>query len=312
MWRPSGIVPTLRLSTVFPEYWRPLDGFSTIVKTIHRISAIRRLVSSWQQAGQRVALVPTMGNLHAGHVSLVDLARRRADRVVASIFVNPTQFGPGEDYASYPRTLAEDRHRLRLAGVDAVLVPAVSEMYPWGESDGVRVSVPGLSTVLCGAFRPGHFDGVTAIVLRLVNVVQPDLAVFGEKDYQQLIILRRMVADLHLPVRLLGGPTVREADGLAMSSRNQYLTRCEREIAPRLRGILLQCGSRLLGGDRNFAAIERSAMRALSKTGFRPDYVAIRDAMDLSLPQGARSLRILAAARLGRARLIDNVPVRLA
>lgn len=281
------------------------------MKTIRRISAIRRLVTAWRKAGRRVALVPTMGNLHDGHVSLVKLARRRADRVVASIFVNPTQFGPGEDYAAYPRTLEADQHRLRMAGVHAVLVPGVSEIYPRSERDSTVVSVPGLSTVLCGAFRPGHFDGVTSVVLRLLNAVGPDLAVFGDKDYQQLVILRRMVADLHLPVRLLGGPTVREADGLAMSSRNQYLSGHERSIAPQLHRVLLDCRVRLLGGDRNFAAIERAAMRTLAKAGFRPDYVAVREAANLASPQAASSLRVLAAARLGRARLIDNVAVRL-
>lgn len=281
------------------------------MRTLHRISATRRLVAGWKGAGHRVALVPTMGNLHDGHISLVTLARRRADRVIATVFVNPTQFGPNEDYATYPRTLAADARRLRQAGADAVLVPAVAEIYPQGERDGTVVTVPGLSTVLCGAFRPGHFDGVTSVVLRFLNIVEPHVAVFGEKDYQQLTILRRMVADLHLPVRIFGAPTVREPDGLAMSSRNQYLTPAERRVAPRLHATLLECRARLLAGEGNLRAIERDALRRLRRAGFRPDYVAIREAQDLGVPlRGSRELRVLAAARLGRARLIDNVPVR--
>lgn len=253
-----------------------------------------------------------MGNLHDGHISLVRLARRHAARVVVTIFVNPIQFGPGEDFASYPRTLSADRRRLVQAGADAVLVPRVEDIYPRGQSGATMVTVPGLSTDLCGAFRPGHFDGVTSVVLRLFNVVQPDIAVFGEKDYQQLVVLRRMVADLHLPIRILGAPTVRERDGLAMSSRNQYLRPAERALAPRLHLVLEDCVARLAAGERAFARIERSAMRALQRAGFRPDYVSIRDAEDLARPRpDSRRLRVLAAARLGRARLIDNVGVRV-
>lgn len=262
-------------------------------------------------AGLRVALVPTMGNLHRGHISLVTLARRRADRVIASIFVNPTQFGPGEDFTTYPRTLDADQRSLRAAGADALLAPDVGEVYPNGRDDSTIVSVPGLSTDLCGAFRPGHFDGVTSVVLRFLNAVGPNLVVLGEKDYQQFVILRRMAADLHLCPRLISGPTVREQDGLAMSSRNQYLSSAEREVAPLLYATLLDCRERILGGARDFAAIERAAMRRLQKAGFRPDYVAIRNAGDLSMPErGSGNLRVLSAARLGRARLIDNLAVR--
>ncbi|MCC7258870.1 MAG: pantoate--beta-alanine ligase [Gammaproteobacteria bacterium] len=271
----------------------------------------RALVQAWRHAGQTVALVPTMGNLHDGHVSLLRLARQRADRVMVSIFVNPTQFGPSEDFASYPRTLAADLRRLRAARADAVLVPGVATMYPRAGGATV-VSVPGLSTDLCGAFRPGHFDGVTSVVLRLFNIVGPDMAVFGEKDYQQLTVIRRMCADLHLPLQVLGAPTVRDADGLAMSSRNQYLTPAERTVAPRLYETLLACRQRLLANEGDRRAIERAALASLRRAGFRPDYVAIRSAADLTLPQpGTRRLRVLAAARLGRARLIDNVSVRL-
>jgi pantoate--beta-alanine ligase len=282
------------------------------VKTLRDIEGIRDVVARWKAESQRVVLVPTMGNLHDGHISLMRLARRNGERVVASIFVNPTQFGPTEDYASYPRTPAADGRRLREAGVDALFVPSARAMYPGGERNSTTVSVPGLSRDLCGRVRPGHFDGVTSVVLRLFHVVAPDAAVFGEKDYQQLMVLRQMTGDLHLPIRILGGPIVRERDGLAMSSRNQYLSAREREMAPALFASLQACRKRLLSGDGNFASIRLQAMRRLRRTGFRPDYVEIRNAADLSPPTAASTnLRVLAAARLGRARLIDNVAVRL-
>ncbi len=282
------------------------------MRVLRDIGGIRRTVTGWKARNQRVVLVPTMGNLHEGHMALMALARRRGERVVASIFVNPTQFGPGEDYASYPRTPRADERKLRQAGVDALFIPAVTTIYPHGARDGTAVSVPRLSLDLCGASRPGHFDGVASVVLRLFNVVEPDVAVFGEKDFQQLTILRRMVEDLHLPVRIIGAPIVREPDGLAMSSRNQYLTARERELAPSLFLTLQRCRERLLAGDRRFASIRSEALRRLSRAGFRPDYVEIRDAADLSRPVPAsQELRVLAAAHLGRARLIDNVEVRL-
>lgn len=282
------------------------------MKLLRDIGATRRAVALWRRAGARIALVPTMGNLHDGHIHLMQIARRRAERVVASIFVNPTQFGPGEDYQSYPRTLAADRRRLLSAGVDAVFVPQPAAMYPRGERASAIVSVPELSRELCGAFRPVHFDGVTSVVLRLFNIVAPDIAVFGEKDYQQLVILRLMTADLHLPLQIVGAPTVREPDGLAMSSRNQYLTAEQRSIAPRLQESLRLCGKRLLAGERDYRAIERDAQRRLRRAGFRPDYVAIRQSADLGPVQpGCRELRVLAAAWLGRARLIDNIAVKV-
>lgn len=282
------------------------------MQLLRTTAAVRRLVHAWQESGASVALVPTLGNLHAGHVSLAGIARRRADRVIASIFVNPTQFGPGEDYASYPRTLRADTAQLRAAGVDAVFLPTVRVMYPRGDRDSVTVSVPGLSTDLCGAHRPGHFDGVASVVLRLFNIVTPDVAVFGEKDYQQLLLLKRMAQDLHLDLEIVGAPTVREADGLAMSSRNQYLDAGQRRIAPALYATLGECRSQLLAGNRAWGRIERRARQRLEVAGLRPDYVAIRDARDLAPPTGAsRSLRVLAAAWLGRARLIDNIGVRL-
>lgn len=280
------------------------------MKILRTPAGARRAISAWRAGGARIALVPTMGNLHAGHMRLIQFARRRADRVVASVFVNPTQFGPGEDFLSYPRTPGADRRCLRAEGVDALFVPPAAEIYPLGAAS-TTVSVPGLSQDLCGAFRPIHFDGVASVVLRLFNIVGPDVAVFGEKDYQQLVILRRMTADLHLPIRLHGVPTVREPDGLALSSRNQYLSDRERAIAPRLYETLRSCRAQLLEGASDFRGIERRAMLRLHRLGFRPDYVAIRNSADLAHPDRRwRELRVLAAARLGRARLIDNIPVK--
>ncbi len=282
------------------------------MKLLRDARAVHGIVSAWSAAGARVALVPTMGNLHRGHLRLVEVARRRADRVVVSVFVNPTQFGPSEDFAAYPRTLAADRSSLLSAGADALFIPSVRVMYPRGLSGAATVSIPLLSRELCGAFRPGHFDGVCSVVLRLFNLVAPHIAVFGEKDYQQLTVLRQMAADLHLPVRLIGVPTVRERDGLAMSSRNQYLDPAERVHAPLLAATLREVIASVRGGRRDYARLERDAMRRLRNAGFRPDYVAVRRAGDLGAPErGERSLRVLAAAWLGRARLIDNLPLRL-
>lgn len=280
------------------------------VKTLRSITPLRRLVASWRRKGKSVALVPTMGNLHAGHLSLVAQARRHADRIVVSVFVNPTQFGPAEDYHSYPRTLAADRRALRAAGVDALFAPDIAAMYPRGPAAATTVAVPGLSRELCGRFRPTHFAGVTSVVCRLFNIVAPDIAVFGEKDYQQLVIIRQMAADLHLPVRILGAATVREPDGLALSSRNQYLTPRERQVAAELYRTLRESAAQLHAGRRNFRAIERQARRRLEAAGFRPDYVEIREDKTLALPNATtRRFRVLAAARLGRARLIDNIAV---
>lgn len=257
----------------------------------------------------RVALVPTMGNLHAGHLSLVRAARERADSVVVSVFVNPMQFGPGEDYAEYPRTLEEDAAALAGEGVDLVFAPESGQMYPSGDP-ATRVTVTGLSEILCGEDRPGHFEGVATVVAMLLNLVTPDLAVFGEKDYQQLAVIRRMAAELHLPVEIVGAPTVREADGLAMSSRNQYLSMDERAMAPVLYAALCEAAERLRAGDRDYAGIETEGRQRLAAAGFRPDYFAVR-AADLGPPKpAARELRVLAAGRLGRARLIDNLAVR--
>jgi len=202
--------------------------------TVTTNSAVRERVRAWCREGLRVAFVPTMGNLHAGHVSLIEAARRHGDRFVASIFVNPMQFGPNEDYASYPRTPKEDERMLAGAGCSLMFIPDVAEIYPNGSERATRVEVPGLSRILDGEFRPGHFEGVSTIVATLFHIVEPHVAVFGEKDFQQLTVIRRMVADLCLPIEIIGAPTVRDADGLAMSSRNQYLTTAERALAPQI------------------------------------------------------------------------------
>ncbi|MEO8223322.1 MAG: pantoate--beta-alanine ligase [Gammaproteobacteria bacterium] len=282
------------------------------LKTIRKIASLRENLRSWRSFNETVALVPTMGNLHAGHIRLVEHARTLADRVVVSIFVNPTQFGPGEDFAAYPRTLDGDRRQLTRANVDMLFAPPVDEIYPRGEEGGTVVSVPQLSRILCGEFRPGHFDGVASVVTRLFNIVQPDCAVFGQKDYQQLLIIRQLQADLHLPVRVIAVPTARDADGLALSSRNQYLDPAQRLLAPGLHRVLTDCAGLLRKGERDFAALEEQGLVGLRAGGFRPDYFAVRNAPELRVPGPAdRHLVVLAAAHLGRARLIDNVLVDL-
>jgi pantoate--beta-alanine ligase len=282
------------------------------VKTVRTVRELRDTLGRWRNAGERIALVPTMGNLHDGHMSLVELAREHGERVAVSVFVNPTQFEPGADFDAYPRTPEQDERQLAAAGVDLLFAPAVDVMYPFGIENATRVRVPGLSDELCGAFRPGHFEGVTSVVLRLFTLVQPDVAVFGEKDYQQQVLIRRMVDDLHLTVKIVTAPTLREPDGLAYSSRNQYLTPDERRIAPGLHDVLAGVARELASGARDFAALEGRAMADLASKGFRPDYVAVRRAADLAVPgPGEGELVVLAAAWLGKARLIDNLRVRL-
>jgi pantoate--beta-alanine ligase len=278
--------------------------------TVTTIAAVREHVRAWHRQGVRVAFVPTMGNLHAGHVSLIDAARRHGERFVASIFVNPMQFGPNEDFAHYPRTPLEDARMLAAAGCSLMFSPEASEIYPNGAERATRVEVPGLSRILEGEFRPGFFEGVCTVVAQLFHIVEPDVAVFGEKDFQQLTVIRRMAADLCMPVEIIGAPTVRDADGLAMSSRNQYLTAAERALAPAIHATLLAAAQRLAAGDAEFASIERAGVQALERAGFRPDYFAVRDAASLNAPlPGTRELVVLGAARLGKARLIDNVQV---
>jgi pantoate--beta-alanine ligase len=278
--------------------------------TVTTIAAVRERVARWRREGQRVAFVPTMGNLHAGHISLIELARQRGDRFIASIFVNPMQFGPNEDYAHYPRTPQKDERMLAAAGCDLMFMPDVAEIYPEGSGHGARVAVPELSGILDGEFRPGHFDGVSTVVAKLFNIVGPDIAVFGEKDFQQLAIIRRMVADLCIPIEIVAAPTVRESDGLAMSSRNQYLTVAERKIAPQLHAALTRAVKRVSMGEKDFAAIERAELDAIARAGFRPDYFTVRDAKTLAAPAAdSRHLVVLVAARLGKARLIDNLQI---
>ncbi|GMU67834.1 MAG: pantothenate synthetase [Steroidobacteraceae bacterium] len=264
----------------------------------------------WRREGARVAFVPTMGNLHAGHISLIELARRHGDRFVASIFVNPMQFGPNEDFAHYPRTPGRDAGMLAAAGCDLMFMPDVHEMYGPGATPPTRVEVPEISSVLCGQFRPGHFEGVATVVAKLFNIVQPDVAVFGEKDFQQLVVIRRMVADLCFPITILGAPTVREADGLAMSSRNQYLGDEERRIAPAIHRALLAATHAIGSGSADLDAIERDGAAALAAHGLQVDYFAVRRRLDLRVPVADdRELVVLTAARLGKARLIDNLQV---
>lgn len=278
------------------------------MQTVTDTAGLRAVVRTWKSQGRAVGLVPTMGNLHAGHLALLKLARSRCERVVTSIFVNPTQFGPNEDYARYPRTLEQDRAALADNECDLLFVPSVEIMYPYGPEHSVSVHVPGVTEVLEGAHRPGHFDGVATVVTKLFHLVQPDVAVFGQKDYQQLRVIERMVSDLSLPVSVVGGPTRREADGLALSSRNQYLSADERRLAPQLFATLRQMRELHLQGHAR-QAIEQAATARLERAGFDTDYIVIRRAADLAEPDADEraNLVALAAARLGRTRLIDNL-----
>ncbi len=279
---------------------------------IRHIPELRAQVNAWRQAREEIAFVPTMGNLHGGHMTLVEEARERSDRVIVSIFVNPTQFGPEEDFAAYPRTLDADCERLAGEGVDVVFAPSVAEMYPDGGGLDTVVDVSPLTGILCGATRPGHFQGVATVVAKLFNIVAPDIAVFGRKDYQQLLVIRRMVADLNMPVQVVGASVAREADGLAMSSRNAYLDENERRVAPALHAALSAGAERLARGERDFTAVEAQGRAALEAAGFTPDYFSVRRPQDLAEPVGDEpELMLLGAGWLGRARLIDNVAVRL-
>ena len=276
--------------------------------TATTIAAVREQVSRWHAAGERVVFVPTMGNLHAGHVSLIETARAHGKRFVASIFVNPMQFGPNEDFAHYPRTPTLDAKMLSEAGCDLMFMPDVGEIYPNGAETATRVEVPGISNILCGEFRPGHFEGVATIVAKLFNIVDADVAIFGEKDFQQLTVIRRMAADLCLRVEIVGAPTVRESDGLAMSSRNQYLDEGQRRVAPAIYRQLQQAVAALQSGVRDYAGIESAGRAALDGAGFRTDYFSVRDAKTLAPAKpDTRHFVVLTASRLGKARLIDNI-----
>jgi len=279
------------------------------MRTIADLRSLRAAVQAWKKDGRRVGFVPTMGNLHAGHYSLVELARRNADRVVASVFVNPTQFGPNEDYTRYPRTLAQDTVGLVDHQCDLLFVPAVETMYPSGPEHALRVHVPDVGDTLEGEHRPGHFDGVATVVAKLLAMVDPDVAVFGAKDWQQLLVVRRLVHELAMPVEIVSGPIVREADGLAMSSRNRYLDEVQRGRAPQLHGTLEWMRESFREGHVR-AAIEGAAMRRLERAGFVPDYAVVRRAEDLAVPaeDDRTGLMALVAAKLGDTRLIDNLP----
>ncbi|MFT3755889.1 MAG: pantoate--beta-alanine ligase [Pseudoxanthomonas sp.] len=278
-----------------------------MLETITDLSALRERVRQWKREGHRVGFVPTMGNLHAGHYSLVMLARQYADRVVSSVFVNPTQFGPSEDFTRYPRTVEADRTGLDDAGCDVLWLPTVESMYPFGIELASKVHVPGVSGVLEGQCRPGHFDGVCTVVGRLFNQVQPDVAAFGKKDYQQLAVIRQLVTDLAFPIEILAGNIVREADGLAMSSRNQYLGAEERPVAAEIRKTLIDLRDGILAGKPRLE-VEAAAARRLTDAGYVVDYTVVRRP-DLSEPvDGEKGAKVaLIAAKLGRTRLIDNL-----
>jgi len=280
------------------------------MKLIDTIKEMQILSAAWQLEGLRIGFVPTMGNLHAGHLSLVDKAKAECDKVVVSIFVNPLQFNDDQDFSKYPRTLDEDREKLSALNVDALFIPVEQELYPQGKENTTQVEVPGLSRLLEGASRAGHFVGVTTVVNKLFNIVQPDVAVFGEKDFQQLLIIQHMVTDLNMPVHIIGIPTAREAGGLAMSSRNNRLTAEQREIAPLLYQTLQGIRVELLEGNSDIEGLKRLAFEQLEKAGFQPDYLELRDSITLAEPDSNASGRIiLAAACLGEIRLIDNLRV---
>lgn len=281
------------------------------MQTVHTIAELRLALRQWRASGERIAFVPTMGNLHAGHIDLIHAARVQAPRVVASVFVNPLQFGPTEDFSRYPRTLQDDAEKLAAAGCDLLFAPSVEEMYPHGLPLTTQVQVSKVSQGLEGEFRPGHFEGVATVVNLLFNLVQPDVALFGEKDWQQLAVITRMVRDLHLPIEIVGVPTRRESSGLAMSSRNQYLSADERTTASVIHATLMTIAHEVKQGSRDYSGLEQAGMQALSAHGFTPQYVAIRTS-DLQSPSNEnKSLVVLAAALLGKTRLIDNLAVSL-
>jgi pantoate--beta-alanine ligase len=284
------------------------------MQVIRTLSELRQKVRSVRASGQMIAFVPTMGFLHDGHLSLVQKANEVADFVVVSIFVNPLQFGCHEDLDSYPQNFDSDRQKLADMNVDVVFAPTVSEMYPDGLGEQTIVKVPeALSQIHCGEFRPGHFDGVATVVTKLFGMVQPDIAIFGEKDYQQLVVIRRIVRDLSLPVEIIGMPTCREADGLAMSSRNSYLSPEERAKAPRLYQVLNQSKETIRAGERNYLKVAETAEKILQEGGFEPQYFRICSQLDLEpADESDETLVILVAAMMGTTRLIDNIAFDLA
>jgi pantoate--beta-alanine ligase len=278
------------------------------MNTVKTVRELRAVVARARSEGKRIALVPTMGNLHSGHIALVTKAVQRADFVIASIFVNPLQFGPNEDLASYPRTLAADQEQLLQAGCHLLFTPTVEEMYPHGMADQTIVRVPVVSEGLCGGSRPGHFDGVSTVVSKLFNMVQPDIAIFGQKDFQQLAVVNALVRDLNMPIQIIGEPTVRAADGLALSSRNGYLTEDQRTAAPALYRVIKRIGTALQNGEQDQQQLISDGVKDLEAAGFRPDYLEIRHAVSLrpATPDD-RDLVVLGAAFMGNTRLIDNL-----
>jgi pantoate--beta-alanine ligase len=279
---------------------------------IETVEALRAQINAWRRSGEQIVFVPTMGNLHQGHLRLMRTARDCGGRVIASVYVNPMQFDRPDDFERYPRTRDDDLHALESVGADLAFLPTDHEIYPRPLAHMTYVQVPELGDILEGASRPGHFRGVTTVVARLFNLVQPDAAVFGKKDYQQLMIIRRMVGDLGMPVDIIGVDTVREESGLAMSSRNNYLTAEEISRAAQLYATLKQCRNQILDKMQSIQQIEAAGSRTLENSGFRPDYISIRRQRDLGIPQpGDRELVILAAAWLGKARLIDNLELSL-
>jgi len=279
------------------------------MQLIQQPHEMQACAAAWQQAGQKIAFVPTMGNLHAGHLSLVEKAMAVADRVVVSIFVNPLQFNESSDFDVYPRTLDADLQQLAAYRVDAIFVPQEEDLYPRGREGLTSVDVPTLSMILEGASRPGHFRGVTTVVAKLFHIVQPQVAVFGEKDFQQLLVVRQMVTDLNFPIEIIGLPTCREADGLAMSSRNSQLTPTERQNAPALYRSLRTLREKIRTGARNFAQLESQARDEVVRAGMSIDYLSVRSTRNLELPRPGDELVIVAAARVGQVRLIDNLRV---
>lgn len=280
------------------------------MRVVHTINELQQVLAQYREADQTIGLVPTMGNLHQGHLQLVKTAQQHANIVVVTLFVNPTQFGENEDLDNYPRTFNDDCEKLSALNTDVLFAPTSDEMYPLGGDSTTHVHVPGITNVLCGESRPGHFDGVTTIVSKLFNMTRANIAVFGEKDYQQLAVIRRMAEDLNMPIRIIGEAIVRETDGLAMSSRNGYLSTDERQVAPALQQVLLSIKQSILEGGKDFAALELKGKSQLIEHGFKPDYLHIyhRDHLKPATIDD-NDLIIVVAAFIGNTRLIDNLHV---
>ncbi len=309
--RAGACAPVLPSPLTTPSFIDSSEGELTML-VVNNPAALREQIGQWHREGRAIAFVPTMGNLHQGHLTLVEEARRHGDKVVVSIFVNPLQFDKAEDLANYPRTLEQDCAALEAAGVDLVFTPTPEIMYPQGLASQTFVEVPGISSLLEGALRPGHFRGVSTVVTKLFNLVQPNVACFGEKDYQQLALIRKMVADMAMPIEIVGVPTVRAEDGLALSSRNGYLTAAERAIAPELARTMNWIAEQIEAGNSHLPSLVAQASQRLDNAGFRTDAIDIVDADTLESASAESQRRvILMAAYLGKARLIDNRVVAL-